>query len=63
METLIKEIEVRIASLEKDNLMDSEKKIILIKENNRILCRCQQLWLDALPASKSIEKVINQDWL
>lgn len=55
METLIKELEDRIKELERDERIDSEKKRILIRENNRILCRCQQLFLDALPKQKNFE--------
>lgn len=55
MKTLIKELQIRIKELERDKYIDFEKKRILIRENSRILCRCQQLFLDALPKQKVFE--------
>lgn len=38
---LIKEIEARIAELEKDKLIDRVKKTALIRENRRFLVLCK----------------------
>ena len=51
IDTLIKEIEQRIAQLETGEIIDSIKKEILIRENKRFLLRCQQLFLSTVITS------------
>ena len=59
---LIKEIELRIHNLECDKYIDAEKRKTLIRENRKILLRCQQLWLDNLPKTTkdALEKEIDK---
>ena len=45
MEALIKEIEQRIVQLQKDMLINKGKKAMLIKENERFLRKCKELFV------------------
>lgn len=45
IDILSKDIEQRIVQLENDKMIDDSKREILIRENNRFLERCKQLFL------------------
>lgn len=48
IKTLILEINERINLIKEDKYIDKQKKAIIIRENKRILVRCQQLILNGL---------------
>src|SRR6056297_2232150 len=63
IDILIKETEQRIAQLEADELIDSSKKAILIRENKRFLVLCLQLF-SSNEAVKSLptDECVDQWW-
>lgn len=58
---LVKEIEQRIKVIENDKYLDKEKKATIIRENKRILVRCQQFELSKLENKKSEPMEREQD--
>lgn len=51
IDTLIKQIEKRIAQIENDKLIDVDKKSILISENNRFLSSVKRLFAHSITPS------------
>lgn len=46
METLISELKERISIIANDKYIDEQKRAIIIRENKRIINRCQQISMD-----------------